>query len=228
MDSNSSEISIFVKSYWNYFLELENEFKQTQKYVSFDKYNEKTYSIEYLKLIQAACSEIDVVAKEIANHFDPSFAKISKPTIKHWGYVIKNHMPQLCNFRLCFNNEENMKFTPWNKFGYVQYYDIKNHLKYKLDDGCETPKWWQDYNKMKHNRTARNDEGNTNFTNASLKNMILSFGALYSLEVMYMRELSSEFGPDCEIPESKLFSSPIIPWLMELRRTRQWREPAWN
>lgn len=220
MDKNVSKISIFVKSYWNYFLELEDEFKQTQKYVSFDKYNEKTYSVEYLKLFQAVCSEIDVVAKEIANHFDANFHSISMPTIKHWGYVICNHMPLLSQFNVCFNQE--MLVNPWKKFGYVQYHDKINSLKYKLDNGCETPSWWHDYNKMKHNRTERNSEGNTNFTNASLKNMILSFAALYSLEVLYMKELSSEHGPDCDITEGQLFSSSVIPHLMEHRRTRQW------
>ena len=54
---------IFKKSYWNYFLELEEEFLLTQKYVTFDKLNFNTFSAEYIKLIQAVCSEIDVVAK---------------------------------------------------------------------------------------------------------------------------------------------------------------------
>lgn len=58
---------IFKKSYWNYFLELEEEFLLTQKYVTFDKLNFNTFSAEYIKLIQAVCSEIDVVAKEIAS-----------------------------------------------------------------------------------------------------------------------------------------------------------------
>ena len=44
---------IFKKSYWNYFLELEEEFLLTQKYVTFDKLNFNTFSAEYIKLIQA-------------------------------------------------------------------------------------------------------------------------------------------------------------------------------
>lgn len=85
MAKELSEISKFVASYWNYYLELEEAFKQTQKYVAFDRHNDRTYSVEYLKLIQAVCSEIDVVAKEIAEHFDPNFSTIQRPNITHWG-----------------------------------------------------------------------------------------------------------------------------------------------
>lgn len=66
---------IFKKSYWNYFLELEEEFLLTQKYVTFDKLNFNTFSAEYIKLIQAVCSEIDVVAKEIASYFNSSLKR---------------------------------------------------------------------------------------------------------------------------------------------------------
>ena len=37
---------IFKKSYWNYFLELEEEFLLTQKYVTFDKLNFNTFSAD--------------------------------------------------------------------------------------------------------------------------------------------------------------------------------------
>lgn len=203
MNNHKSEISIFVKSYWNYFLELENEFQQTQKYVSFDKYNERTYSVEYLKLMQAVCSEIDVVAKEIANYFDQDFKKIKFPTIKHWGYVISNNMTQLSTFKVIFNND--IEIYPWDKFGYTRYKNKKDNITYKLDAGCQKPRWWDDYCKIKHNRTQQNEEGNIYFTKASLKNMILSISALYSLEKLYMEIITPEIGPDCYIEESKLF-----------------------
>lgn len=203
MDKNTSDISIFVKSYWNYFLELEEEFKQTQKYVSFDKYNEKTYSVEYLKLIQAVCSEIDVVAKAIAEHFDPQFHAIKHPNISHWGYVLCNHMPQLSSFSVRFNDD--IDVTPWKDFGYTQYYDKNDVLRYRLADGCKTLKWWKDYNNMKHARTTFDSNGIMNFTRASLKNMILSYAALYALETLYINEITPEEGPDCNIEESQLF-----------------------
>lgn len=203
MDAEKSEISRFVRSYWEYFLELEEQFKQTKKYVAFDKGNDKTFSIEYLKLIQAICSEIDVVAKEIAQYFDPKFVNIKNPTIKHWGYVITNHMPQIANVRVLLDVD--YVVTPWNKFGYMRYFDKKSHIQYRLQDDCETMSWWKDYNKIKHWRTTLDDEGKMNFTLANLKNTVLSFAALYVLETLFMDYITPDVGPDCHIEESRLF-----------------------
>lgn len=197
-----SETSKFVISYWNYYLELEEAFKQTQKYVAFDKYNDRTYSVEYLKLIQAVCSEIDVVAKEIANHFDPDFHKISRPNISHWGYVIVNNVPQITKVRISFTNGYVVK--PWENFGYTQYTDKTGVTRYKLLQDCKTPSWWSDYNKMKHQRTSRNPDGEINFVKANLKNMVLSLTALFSLEMLYIEIISPETGPDYNL-ESQLF-----------------------
>lgn len=205
MAEEISEISKFVSSYWNYYLELEEAFKQTQKYVAFDRHNDRTYSVEYLKLIQAVCSEIDVVAKEIAEHFEPNFYKIQRPNISHWGYVITNNMPQIAKARICFTNGYVVK--PWDKFGYTQYLDINRKIRYKLLPNCSTPSWWSDYNKMKHQRTSRNSDGEINFVKANLKNMVLSLAALYSLEWIYMWIIHTEFGP--EILESNVFELTV-------------------
>lgn len=201
MAEELSEISKFVSSYWNYYLELEEAFKHTQKYVAFDRHNDRTYSVEYLKLIQAVCSEIDVVAKEIAEHFDPDFCTIQRHTISHWGYVLINNMPQIAKARIHFTNGYVVK--PWDKFGYTQYSDKKGNIRYKLLPNCDTPSWWSDYNKMKHQRTSRNADGEINFVKANLKNMVLSLAALYSMEWLYMWSIHTEFGP--KIVESSVF-----------------------
>ena len=81
----------FVKSYWNYYLELEEQLLQTKRFVDFDTSNYKTFSIEYLKLLQAACSEIDVVAKIMAEKFDSNFVKLNNKNIQKWGFVLQQH-----------------------------------------------------------------------------------------------------------------------------------------
>ena len=83
-----SRLSIFVRSYWDYYLELEEQFSQTKKYIAFDIYNKDAYSVEFLKLMQAVCSEIDVVAKEIASALDPLFKVDSSTNIQKWGFVL--------------------------------------------------------------------------------------------------------------------------------------------
>lgn len=207
MTEERSETSKFVSSYWNYYLELEEAFKQTQKYVAFDGYNDRTYSVEYLKLIQAVCSEIDVVAKEIANHFDPDFCKIPRPNISHWGYVIVSNMPQITKVHIFFANGYVVK--PWENFGYTKCINKKGATRYNLLPDCKTPSWWSDYNKMKHQRTSRNTDGEINFVKANLKNMILSLTALFSLEMLYMEIISPEIGLDYNL-ESQLFDFALI------------------
>ena len=96
----------FIKSYWDYYLEIENQFLESKKFVAFAKTNEKTFSVEYLKLYQAVCSEIDVVGKEIACAVDSSFKIDNHTNIKKWGYVIQQHFSELKNTVVIFNDEE--------------------------------------------------------------------------------------------------------------------------
>lgn len=205
MEKDLSEISKFVESYWNYYLELEDAFKQTQKYVAFDRHNDHTYSVEYLKLIQTVCSEIDVVAKSIARHFDSNFGSIKNPSISCWGYFITKHIPQITKAQVYFN--ENYVVEPWDKFGYESFVDKKGAKRYRLLSGCKSPTWWSDYNKIKHERTSRDPEGQINFEKANLKNMVLSLSALFSLEWIYMWMIHTDFGPN--IQESKIFDLRI-------------------
>ena len=74
----------FVKSYWNYYIELEQQVWETRRFVDFNKKNNRTFSMEFLKLLQAICSEVDVTAKVIASYIDPSF---TGNTINYWGYA---------------------------------------------------------------------------------------------------------------------------------------------
>lgn len=75
----------FQRSHWNYYLELEERMEATKKYVEFDLYNSKSYSSTYLMLMQAVCSESDVVGKEIASHLATDFQKDKgNKTINRW------------------------------------------------------------------------------------------------------------------------------------------------
>lgn len=46
---------------------------ETQKYVEFCVDTRSTFSVEYLKLFQDVCSEIDVVGKVLAKAVNPLF-----------------------------------------------------------------------------------------------------------------------------------------------------------
>ena len=54
---------IFDEKYWTFYLELENEFKQIEKYIPINETNNETFSYKYMKLLFSICSEIDTILK---------------------------------------------------------------------------------------------------------------------------------------------------------------------
>lgn len=203
MNEHEKKLDDFIDSYWNYFLELENEFASTQKYVAFDMSNANTYSIEFLKLYQAVCSEIDVLGKEILLHFEPKFKVDGMVTMKHWGYGITTYLEKTLSATVCFNEKTNLK--PWHKFAYIKCKSVKNSTYYKLDDNCVTPKWWSDYNKVKHSRTSVTESGQANYQRANFGNLVQAFAALYVLEIIYADVLREKAKPYNVAMNSKLF-----------------------
>ena len=203
MNEHEKKLDDFIDSYWNYFLELENEFASSQKYVAFDMSNANTYSIEFLKLYQAVCSELDVLGKEILLHFEPDFKITGTTGIMHWGYGITKYMRDSLSASVYFS--EKTKLTPWNKFACVKYQDAVNATRYKLDEKCDTPIWWSDYNKVKHSRTSIKD-GRVNYQRANFGNLVQAFAALYILEVFYAEVLERKAEPYGVSTDSKLFS----------------------
>ena len=198
------ELKQFIKSYWDYFLELEEQFLETKRFVAFDKANARAYSIEYLKLYQAVCSEIDVVGKEIAVKANPSF-KIDKYTnIKKWGYEVQKKFPLLKNMAVIFNDEEYI--YPFKDWEYEQAMHIDKNNKKKIGlrikDGKKTIMWWQNYNEIKHRRIGL-VEGTKNFQLANQSNLIQAFSALFLLESVYINDIATDKLSDVKM--SKLF-----------------------
>ena len=64
---------------------LEDRFLETEKYVEFDlSYNGKVYSMEYMMLLQAICSEIEVVGKTYAKLCDKNFKATKYTGLNEW------------------------------------------------------------------------------------------------------------------------------------------------
>ena len=122
-----NDLKLFIKSYWEYFLELEEQFLETKRFVAFDKANAKAYSIEYLKLYQAICSEIDVVGKEIAVAINPQFKIDNNTNIKKWGYEVQKKLPMLKDAVVIFNDEDTLR--PFQDWEYEQHTTIDKNGK---------------------------------------------------------------------------------------------------
>lgn len=175
----------FVKNYWNYYLQLEEQVLQTQRFVDFNAQNNSTYSIEYLQLYLAICSEIDVVAKVIV---DEAGIIMGGNTIDSWGPALDNVLPGLQIQRVMFNDDYEVQ--PWKNWNHIKVYSEKKKKDYwKLADKCKNPEWWTIYNKVKHQRTSQCSPGRSYYTKANLRYVVLSLAALRILESKYIEIL---------------------------------------
>ena len=189
LQKDAKRYKIFEKSYWNYFLELEDQFLATKRYVAFDAANFKAYSLEYLKLLEAVCSEIDVVGKEIAHQIDPEF-KISdhSSNIQKWWFIIQDWYAENTIGPVMILYE--LEFCPWEGYRIEEFTDKKGAKRLRLAQNSMTPCWWTSYNKVKHNRTLDDpDTQQQYFHRANLENLSNAFSALYLLEKKYMKSV---------------------------------------
>ncbi|MBR5091715.1 MAG: hypothetical protein IK093_20015 [Ruminiclostridium sp.] len=191
----------FERSYWNYYIELEERIRETHRYIEYDESNFKTYSSYYLMLFQAVCSEIDVVGKEIAAYFNPLFdTEKNIKSINRWWFEVQDNLPEI-NREIVFANSFAIK--PWNKYRVVrkQTEQFKNGTstiitKYNLQVSTNeikysTPSWWNAYNKVKHTRLKSDNDG-VHYKKANLLNLSTAFAALYLLEFDFMKKIGTE------------------------------------
>ncbi|MBO5318978.1 MAG: hypothetical protein J6B01_04110 [Ruminococcus sp.] len=193
----------FIKSYWSYYLELEAQFIETKRYVEFGQDNSKTYSVEYLKLYQAVCSEIDVVGKEIAKYRNPNF-KTKDANIKKWGYEFQQLFGHIKDVQVSFVSEQTIH--PFLNWEYEIHTDKKGRQNLRLVDGAKNViPWWSSYNDVKHQRIGL-VTGTQNFPLANQKNLVSAFSALFLMEIMFIDYLKNRESIQIEIEKSKLFS----------------------
>jgi len=207
------DIQTFVKSYWNYYLELEKRMEETRRFIEYDDYNFNAYSSNYLILFQAVCSEIDVVGKEIAAYFYPDIdSENGTKPINRWWFEIQD---SLININREVNFAESFMLRPWDKYRVVRVVsrqtregkevEITKHNLQPKTNGITyaTPNWWNAYNKVKHKRVQIESDG-INYKKANLKNIANAFAALYLLESEFMKNISS-VEEIAKFEQSKLF-----------------------
>lgn len=210
----------FLRGYWDYYRELENDFMTTRKYVSFNQDNFSTYSIEYLKLYQAVCSEIDVIGKDMANAANERFKPDDKQNnILKWWFEIQtkyriSESPsssveqyeagiELPVFSCLFLGR--FKLVPWDGFKTEWYRDRRGSRRCRPTDST-VPRWWTCYTSVKHNRMTRDGKtGELNYSKANLGNLVDAFAGLYSLEIAYMQSLGEKNDLETFADESRLF-----------------------
>lgn len=194
------DFNTYIEAYWKYYLTLERRFLRTEEYVAFDEVNDRTYSVEYLSLLQIICSEIDVVAKAIALFYNSSF-KANEASIKKWGYEIQKVFTDIKTQTVVFRESRHIR--PWRNWDIVTEINKRGQRYYKYAEGCGSPTWWTAYNKVKHARTSIEND-TINYHKANQINVLMSLAALFELNRLMMQKLQSDGYSDVE--KSRLFA----------------------
>lgn len=162
--------------YWSYYLSIEKMMKNTSQYVAPSKQNSNTYSDEFMKIILLSCSEIDSISKVICKEngvmlddkkYNMSvYAEIllKQKDIKEWAFAPEHSTSSYDRGIICF---------PFKKL------DAK-----KAYGGLS---WWEDYQKLKHNRLDSAQVGN-------LENAVYAITAHFVLLRILMDLLSEDMG----------------------------------
>lgn len=211
----------FVRDYWEYYRELEDDFLATKKFVAFEESNFGTFSLEFLKLYQAVCSEIDVVGKAIASEVDETFQPDDKKNnIYKWWFCIQDTY-RIGDFsRKSIQDYEDGKLiadctveclsrfrlSPWLHFRISRGLDKRGMTRFSVVNGS-VPSWWSDYNSVKHHRKviSSSREGLTNYRKANLGNLLNAFAGLYLLEIAYLQSVGTLDDLEAFMDESRLF-----------------------
>lgn len=187
--SNMDKFNLFVTNHWKYYIALEDEILSTEKYIEFDEINYNTFSIEYLMLFQAVCSEIDVIGKQLSLLVNEDFKPRRTTSITDWWYQIQDAIRESLQKPVVFCDK--ITINPWKGYAVEKYLDSKNRTRYRLKRGAITPSWWTAYNKVKHQRSTI-ENGNSNYTKANFKNLINAYAGLYILEKECLRKTGDE------------------------------------
>ena len=150
--------------YWQHFLTLEADFAATSRYVEFAQQNFGAFSIEYVKLLLAIGSEVDVLCKLICEKVD-SAAKAGN--IDDYRTCITPHC-QITTEEVLVRRY-NLACKPWDSWAHGK-----------------NPAWWRSYNNVKHQRDIYYHEAN-------LENCVHAISGLFVI-VLYAHKAEKSTG----------------------------------
>jgi hypothetical protein len=136
--------------HWEYYLTLVEDLDRLSRFVDLSVDNYSTYSTEMTRMLLAAGSEVDVVAKLLCKNVDPS---ANARNIAEYGAVILKRFPKISEVEVTLH-KQSISFQPW--------------IGWTVD---ARPGWWKSYNDVKHQRSSH-------FRDASLQNVLFAIGGL--------------------------------------------------
>ena len=170
----------FMRDYWAYYLMLEEKFIHTTNYVTLSTDNDNAYSNEYAALMQMIGGELDSFFKVYCGYAYTDFKKIND----YHTYLMQDY-PDVLNQKINVRSADIVfqPFAGWDRA----------RAKQSLP-------WWMAFDNIKHSRAVNKHDANQ-------KNTLYLLGALYLLEMKYLKDITEESG-ERNIPdkESNLFT----------------------
>jgi hypothetical protein len=156
--------------HWNYFLALEDDVVRMSRYLEPTTDNFESYSLELMRILFGAASEVDVVSKRLCQKLSN---QSKADNITKYKKEILASYPQFTSV-IVEIPRFGLTLTPW--------------VQWKTDP---SPFWWRAYNNVKHHR-------HTHFAEASLKHTLNAVAGLFVLLLFYYREegQNGQLNPD--------------------------------
>ena len=193
----------FCKSHWEYYMVLEKDFLNVERFVSFDlgdNYlynggtpthveNSQVYSVEFVKQYLAICSEVDVILKTICGEL----GDVTSETMPAYTNTILGDAfwQNIVNQKVKFCDMELNPFANWSSSPY------------------KSPEWWTPYNGVKHQRLEKGKEAN-------LKNVVNSLAGLYVLGNYLVKYIDDKIVPknldNIDVPNDKSKAFQMMNW----------------
>ncbi|MCQ4638602.1 hypothetical protein NE619_17880 [Anaerovorax odorimutans] len=173
----------FNTKIWQFYLQLEDDFYSTLRYVEFSNDNFSTYSKEYTKQLLSIGSEVDIVCKALCERVN---ADAQRKNITDYAKILCGYNG-LTDAKVSVNltKEEFIPFAGWSE--------------------ADSPFWWKAYNEIKHGRLD-----DDNHKKGSLKNVYTTLAGLFVLNRYLCKDICR--GKTMQEPEecSKLFK--MVGW----------------
>ncbi len=144
---------ITSNAHWNYFLALDEDVVNLSRYLELNEQNFACYSLELARILFAASSEIDVIAKRICLEITPN---LKCDNIDKYRKQIIPKYPQIGQ-TIIEIPRYGLMLNPWKAWA---------------DDA--NPDWWRAYNDVKHERHIY-------FNHANLRNALNAVAGLFVL-----------------------------------------------
>ena len=183
----------FERRFWNQYLLHENDFISSLNYVEFAEENFETYSIQFVKQLLSVSSEIESVLKIMFCNKTKRKSKDGTEYAADKNMV--DYIKDLQGLTLESSNIENIIIK-----SYRLNYEF---VPFKLKPKEETPSWWKNHNKLKHNRSEE-------YKCANLYNLVNALAGLFLLNYIYFKFLSKDRDQvDTPNTISKIFKHPF-------------------